>query len=537
MMSYDPLYYPYPSRRSLVYGTKGMAAASQPLAAQAALDILKQGGNAIDAAVSAAACLTVVEPTCNGLGGDAFAIVYTKGKIYGLNSSGPAPKSLSLENLKKAGYDKVPQYGVFPITVPGAPAAWAALSKRFGKLPYAKLFESAIMYAEEGFPVSPIVSKLWHEAFEAYKNQNISETKSWFETFAPSGKPPGPGQIFRSKGHASALRTIAETQSKDFYNGNIAEKIEHFVKKHGGFLSVEDLSQFESQWVEPLKTNYRGYEVWELPPNGQGMVVLMALNILSGFDFSENGNIVDNYHRQIEAVKMAFTDGLFNITDPKMMKIRPEELLSETYAKERRAQIGKTAVSHTPWGSPDGGTVYLATADSEGNMVSFIQSNFFEFGSGVVVPGTGVALQNRGFGFSTDPNHINCLMPGKRTYHTIIPGFLTKNGEPVGPFGIMGGYIQPQAHVQVLINALDYNLNPQAALDAPRWRWLEGNKIEVEQSFPEHIAQALLRRGHQVLRGPAGAETFGRGQIIWRSDEGTLTGATEPRTDGTVAVW
>lgn len=535
-MNYDPLYHPHPSRRSLVYGTRGMVATSQPLAAQAGLDMIKQGGNAIDAAIATAACLTVVEPSGNGLGSDAFAIIHTGGKMYGLNSSGPAPKSLTVEALKKAGYDKMPCFGVIPVTVPGAPAAWAAMSRRFGRLPFAKLLEPAIMYAEQGYAASPIIGKLWNAAFNLYKGQQAPEIKSWFDAFAPDGKPVAPGHVWRSPGHAATLRAIADTESKAFYSGQIAEKIEAFVRQNGGFLGVEDLAAFEPEWVEPLKADYRGYEVWELPPNGQGMIALMALNILSSFDFAGTDSIT-NYHRQIEAVKLAFIDGLHHITDPKMMKIRPEELLSPSYTEERRRKIGEKAQAHQPWGERDGGTVYMAAADSEGNMVSFIQSNFHGFGSGTVVPGTGISLQNRGFGFSTDPKHANYLLPGKRTYHTIIPGFLTKKGQPVGPFGIMGGYIQPQAHVQVVMNALDYNLNPQAALDAPRWQWLEGNKIEVEYAFPEHMAEALVRRGHQVVRSAVGATTYGRGQIIWRNDEGVLTGATEPRTDGTVAVW
>lgn len=536
MMNNDPLYYPYASRRSLVYGTRGMVATSQPLAAQAGLDMLKQGGNAVDAAIATAACLTVVEPSGNGIGSDAFAIVSMKGKMYGLNSSGPAPQSLSLEALHKAGYEKIPRFGVIPVTVPGAPAAWVALSKRFGRLPFAKLLEPAIAYAEKGFAVSPVISKLWNAAFELYGSQDDPAVRSWFSTFAPEGHPVAAGEVWRSEGHAASLRDIAETTGKTLYGGKLAEKIVAFIKQHGGFLAVEDLAAFEPEWVDPIHVNYRGYDVWELPPNGQGLVVLMALNILKGFDFYGRDDVA-TYHRQIEAIKLAFADGLAHITDPRYMKLSTDELLSAEYAAERRAAIGSTAQLRQTGRPHNGGTVYMAAADAEGNMVSMIQSNFHGFGSGVVVPGTGVSLQNRGFTFSTDPNHINCLAPGKRTYHTIIPGFLTKDGKPIGPFGIMGGYIQPQAHVQVLMNALDFGHNPQAALDAPRWQWIEGNKIEVEASFPEAMAEKLVRCGHQVVRGAIGSTTFGRGQIIWRNSYGTLTGATEPRTDGTVAVW
>lgn len=535
-MNYDPLSYPYSSRRSLVYGTKGMVATSQPLAAQVGLDILKQGGNAVDAAIATAACLTVVEPSGNGIGSDAFAIIHMGGKMYGLNSSGPAPQLLTIETLKQAGYDKIPQFGIIPITVPGAPAAWVTLSRRFGQLPFAKLLEPAIDYAEHGFAVSPVISKLWKAAFHSYISQNDPALKNWFEVFAPNGRPLEAGEIWRSPAHADSLRSIAETEGQSLYGGMLAEKIAAFAKEYGGFLTVADLANFQPEWVEPLKVNYRGYDVWELPPNGQGLVVLMALNILSGFDFTER-DCLNTYHRQIEAVKLAFADGLTHITDPRMMKINVGTLLSEAYAAERRKKIRETAQIAQTGHPHNGGTVYLATADGEGNMVSFIQSNFHGFGSGVVIPGTGISLQNRGFTFSVDSHHLNCLAPGKRTYHTIIPGFITKNDQPVGPFGIMGGYIQPQAHVQVLMNVLDFHLNPQAALDASRWQWIAGNKVEVEASFSENMAEKLVRSGHQIVRSIAGATTFGRGQIIWRNAYGALTGATEPRTDGTIAVW
>lgn len=535
-MNYDPLYQPYPSRRSLVYGTRGMVATSQPLAAQAGLDMLKKGGNAVDAAIATAACLTVVEPSGNGIGSDAFAIVHMNGQLYGLNSSGTAPQGMSIEALKKAGLEKIPLYGIVPVIVPGAPAAWVELSRRFGKLPLSQLLEPAIHYAEHGFAVSPVISRLWKAAFNLYKSQNNPALAPWFDLFAPNGRPVAAGEIWRSPGHAATLRSIAETQGKAFYGGVLAEKIEAYAKKYGGYITAADMATYQPLWVQPIKVDYRGYEVWELPPNGQGIIALMALNILRGFDFA-GGPSVQNFHRQMEAMKMAFIDGLEHITDPAQMKVKPEELLSMAYADERRKQITQTALAPKPLRPHSGGTVYMAAADGDGNMVSLIQSNFHGFGSGIVVPETGISLQNRGATFSLDPKHVNCLAPGKRTYHTIIPGFLTKNGEAVGPFGIMGGYIQPQAHVQVLMNILDYELNPQAALDAPRWQWLEGNKIEVEYSFPEHIAEALNRKGHQIVRSAVGATTYGRGQIVLRNGQGALVGATEPRTDGTVAVW
>jgi gamma-glutamyltranspeptidase/glutathione hydrolase len=316
----------------------------------------------------------------------------------------------------------------------------------------------------------------------------------------------------------------------------LAEQIDQFSKQHGGFISAEDLAAYKPEWVQPIKVNYRGYDVWEIPPNGQGIVALMALNMLKGFDFNEKES-VETYHKQIEAMKLAFADGKKYVTDPEKMSVTAEQLLSEEFATARRSLIGETAITPEPGTPPSGGTVYLATADGEGNMVSFIQSNYMGFGSGVVVPGTGISLQNRGHDFSLDPSHENALEPGKKTYHTIIPGFLTKDNEAVGPFGVMGGYMQPQGHAQVIMNTIDFHLNPQAALDAPRWQWMEEKKVMVEPSFPNHIAQALARKGHAIQVALDGG-AFGRGQIIWRNSEtGVLVGGTESRTDGSIAAW
>jgi len=535
-MNFDPLYHPYPSRRSVVFARKGMVATSQPLAAQAGLDILKKGGNAIDAAISTAACLTVVEPTSNGIGGDAFAQVWTKGKLYGLNASGPAPQKISLETLKKAGHKELPKYGMIPINVPGAPSAWAALSKRFGRLPLTEVIAPAILYAEEGFPVSPVINKLWQDGFRTYKTQKGEEFRHWFELFAPNSRPPAIGEVWRSPQHARTLQSIAETNAESFYRGELAEKIDQFFKKYNGYLTKEDLADYQPEWVDPIKVNYRGYDVWEIPPNGHGLVALMALNILKGFDFTDK-ETVETYHRQIEAIKLAFADGLKYITDARKMTVKVEDLLSDAFAAERRRLIGRDALQPEPGRPASSGTVYLATADAEGNMVSYIQSNYKGFGSGMVVPGTGIALHNRGHNFSFDPSHDNRLEPGKKPYHTIIPGFLTKDNKAVGPFGVMGAFIQPQGHVMVVMNTVDFHLNPQAALDAPRWQWMEGKTVEIEPLFPEYIAETLNRRGHDLKRATIGATSFGRGQIIWRNEEGVLAGATEPRTDGTVAAW
>lgn len=537
MQNLDSLNYPYPSRRNVMFAQRGMVATSQPLAAQAGLEILKKGGNAIDAAIATAACLTVVEPTSNGIGGDAFALVWTKGQLFGLNASGPAPQGLSIEAVREAGHEAMPQYGLIPVTVPGAPSAWAALSQRFGKLPLTEILKPAIEYAENGFPLSPTLGYYWESAYHEFKKHAQGEEyKAWFETFMPHDRAPRIGEIWRSPAHATTLQSVAETNAESFYRGELAEKIDQFSRQYGGFIRKEDLAAFSPEWVDPIKVNYRGYDVWEIPPNGQGLVALMALNILEGFDFTGLDE-VEIYHIQLEAMKLAFADGTKYITDPREMKWTPEQLLSKDYAMQRRRQI--TAHASLPEaGEPQkGGTVYLAAADEEGNMISFIQSNYHGFGSGLVVPGTGISLHNRGRDFSLDPSHFNALKPGKKTYHTIIPGFLTRNGEAIGPFGVMGAYMQPQGHVQVIMNTIDRNLNPQAALDRPRWRWISEKTIEVEPGFPDHIAQALERKGH-VVRKKYDHNGFGRGQIIWRDPQtGVLMGGTESRTDGQIAAW
>jgi gamma-glutamyltranspeptidase/glutathione hydrolase len=537
MKTFDPMNHPYPSVKGPVYARNGMVATSQPLAAQAGLDILKNGGNAIDAAIATAAALTVVEPTSNGIGSDAFALVWTKGELHGLNASGFSPENCSIEAVKAAGYDEIPKYGWIPVTVPGAPGAWAELSRRFGKLPLTEVLRPAIDYAEQGFPISPVLGKFWKNAFAVYKQQLTGEEfENWFKTFAPKGRAPEIGEMWASPDHGKTLRSIAETKAESFYRGELAEKIGAFSRQHGGFLTAEDLAEFKPEWVQPIKANYRGYDVWEIPPNGQGLVALQALNLLKGFEFPDKES-AGTYHKQIEALKLAFADGEKYITDPRKMSVKTEALLSEEYAEQRRQLIGEEALVPEAGEPPKGGTVYLATADSEGNMVSLIQSNYMGFGSGLVVPGTGISLQNRGHNFSLDPSHENRLEPGKKTYHTIIPGFLTKDGEAVGPFGVMGGFMQPQGHVQVMMNTIDFGLHPQAALDAPRWQWMGDRSVIVENTFPHHIAQALARKRHDV-RISLEPGSFGRGQIIWRDPQsGVLVGGTESRTDGSVAGW
>jgi len=536
--NFDLLSSPYPSTRNLHFAKRGMVATSQPLAAQAGLEIIQKGGNAIDAAIATAACLTVVEPISCGIGGDAFALVWTKDELHGLNASGKSPKNISIEKVKSLGHETMPNYGCIPITVPGLPGAWVELSKRFGRLPLIEAFAPAMRYANEGYPVSPNLGKLWGRAFKVLgKKLKFDEFAPLFETFSSNsdkGRAPHIGEMWRSPVHAKTLEEIAQTNADSFYRGNLAEKIESFLKKHNGFLTAEDLSKYTPEWVKPISVNYRGYDVWEIPPNGQGVIALIALNILKGFAFSSKEN-AETYHKQMEAMKLAFACGRKAVTDPAHMEVAIGDLLSDSFADDLRKTITDTASEPVPYLPPKCGTVYLATADGEGNMVSFIQSNYVGFGSGVVIPGTGISLQNRGVDFSLDQSHVNALAPEKKTYHTIIPGFLTKGSTPIGPFGVMGGHMQPQGHVQVVMNTVDFNLHPQAALDAPRWQWTNGKRFEVESHFPHHIAQALSRKGHEIV--PALESTaFGRGQIIWRDpDSGVLMGGTESRTDGAIA--
>ncbi|TDQ38719.1 gamma-glutamyltransferase family protein [Aureibacillus halotolerans] len=533
-----PLHYPHPSKRHVSYAKNGMVATSQPLAAQAGLTIMQQGGNAIDAAIATAATLTVVEPTSNGIGGDAFAIVWVKGELHGMNASGRSPAMLTRDALPtEGGTPYIPTYGWTPVTVPGAPAAWAALHGRFGKLPFAEVLAPAIQYAEEGYPLSPVLGYHWERAFHTYK-QKLSEEafQEWMAVFAPEGKAPAIGSLWRSPRHAETLREIAETKAESMYHGTLAEKIDAASKQAGGFIRKEDLAKMKVDWVDPVSIPYRDHDIWELPPNGQGITALMALQMVSEDSFHSWGS-ENEVHLQIEAMKLAFSDAQQYITDADHMTLSLERLLSSDYAQERRKLINHYAIEPTFGDPSSSGTVYLSTADGEGNMVSFIQSNYMGFGSGIVVPGTGISLQNRGHNFSTDPRHPNVVAPEKRTFHTIIPGFITKEATPYAAFGVMGGFMQPQGHMQAVMNLLDYQLNPQAALDAPRWQWTGGKKVLVEQSMPASLVHSLVQRGHEVQIAPT-SYSFGRGQIITRNEEtGVLSGGTEMRTDGQVAVF
>lgn len=536
-MKHEYLTYPYASKRVCTIGRKGMVATSQPLAAQAGLEMLKKGGNAIDAAIATAACLTVVEPSSNGIGGDAFALVWTNQSLYGLNASGPAPKQLSMEALENRGIFEMPKRGFIPITVPGAPSAWAALSHRFGKLSLKEVLKPVIQYAREGYPISPTLGRNWARAVKELQNTvEGEEYEAFFQTFAPDGRAPNIGEVWRSEEFAQTLELIAETNAEALYKGELAAKIDQLSQQYDGFIRNVDLEQYQPEWVDPIKVNYIGYDIWEIPPNGQGLVALMALKILEGFHFHEKEHL-DTYHFQLEAMKLAFADGEKYISDPRSMKVKIDALLSESYVAKRREFIHSVA-SLPESGQPQhSGTVYLATADEEGNMVSFIQSNYMDFGSAIVVPDTGILLQNRGHNFSLNRNHINALAPGKKTYHTIIPGFISQGTTPIGPFGVMGAFMQPQGHTQVLMNMIDFQMNPQAALDAPRWQWIKDYHILLEKSVPGHIMEGLVQKGHQIEVSVDSSE-FGRGQIIWRDPlTGVLFGGTEPRTDGAIAVW
>ena len=536
-LHFDPLSRKYPSRRSLVYARHGMVCTSQPLAAGAGLDILKRGGNAVDAAVAAAACMTVLEPTSNGLGSDAFTIAWVKGEVYGLNASGKAPMGLTAEKVRAAGYTAVPDRGWYPVMVPGAVAGWKALSDRFGRLPFAEVLAPAIRYAEEGYAVSPVVSRLWKAGFDIFSAKKTAEYLPWMEHFAPGGHAPAAGEIWRSPDMARTLAAIAETGAESFYRGELAEKTARFSEETGGFLTFEDLAGYAPEWVKPVSVNYRGTDVWEMPPNGDGIVVLMALAILNHLEpDKEHPESERNVHRIIEALKLGYEDGLKYIADPRSMEVSVESLLSSDYARRRAALIGEEAMIPAA-GNPNGsGTIYLCTADEEGNMVSHIQSNYNGFGSGIVIPGTGISLQNRGKAFSLDPSSPNVLAPGKKSFHTIIPGFLSRDGKALGPFGVMGAFMQPQGQLQVLTNLLDFGMNPQEALDRPRWQWIRKKQVETEAEYPEEIRQALSARGHEMSVNPDHS-VYGRGQIILRNEDGVLCGASEPRADGCAAGW
>lgn len=496
---------------------------SQPLAAQAGLQMLADGGTAVDAALAAAIALTVVEPVSNGIGSDAFAMVWDGQRLHGLNASGRSPAAWTPEYFRGGG---VPELGWNSVTVPGAVSAWAEMHTAFGKLPFTRLFEPAIRYARNGFLVSTTVAQQWAAQLPRFASQ-----PGFAEAFMPGGRAPRPGELVTLADHARTLAEIARTRGDAFYRGDLATAIEAHAVAHGGALRVSDLAAHRAEWVGTIGGHYRGYTVHELPPNGQGIVALIALGILEQFDMADApADSADSVHLQIEAVKLAFADGQAYIGDVGHMGVRAEQLLDSEYLKQRAALIDRERAKPAAAGTPTGGTVYLSTADSAGMMVSMIQSNYSGFGSGVVVPGTGISLQNRGADFVAIPGHPNQIGPNKRPYHTIIPGFMTKDGVPVMSFGVMGGTMQPQGHVQLVVRIAEHGQNPQAACDGPRFRWVHGQQVACEAGFPTATLDELRRRGHELV-AIDDYQQFGSCQAIWRLDDGYLA-ASDPRRDG-----
>jgi gamma-glutamyltranspeptidase / glutathione hydrolase len=515
---------PYPSKRPPVFA-HNVIATSQPLAAQAGLHMLRIGGNAVDAAIASAIALTVVEPTSNGIGGDAFAIVWDGKALHGLNGSGRAPRLLSRDLFR--GMKSMPTTGWATVTVPGAVDAWASLSGRFGRLSFATLFGPAIDYAENGFPVSPIVAGQWWLAA-----QKFTDFESFKTTFLPNGRPPGAGEWFRCPDQAQTLREIAATKGQSFYRGALAQRIVAYAARDGGYLREDDLALHRSEWVETLSKPYHGITLHELPPNGQGLAALLALGILSHLDIRRHRvDSPESIHLQVEAMKIAFAEARTHLGDPLSMSMDAKGFLDEDYLAKRAAQVDPMRACRpkaTP--SPDKGTVYLTAADQEGMMVSFIQSNYMGFGSGIVVPGTGISLQNRGTCFSLKKGHPNMVAGGQRPFHTIMPGFVTRDSEPLMSFGVMGGHMQPQGHVQMITRIFDYGQNPQAASDGPRWFVSEDFGLALEPGFDPGVTKALRKKGHRLLKGLAEA-AFGGAQIIMKLDKGYCA-ASDHRKDG-----
>lgn len=500
-----------------------VVATSQPLAAQAGLQMIAAGGNAADAAVAAAVTLTLVEPVSNGIGSDAFAVVWDGVRLHGLNASGRSPEAWTPEYFKNKA---VPAVGWNSVTVPGAVSAWVELHTKFGKLPFAKLFEPAIRYGRNGFAISPTIAAQWEQQAPLFASQ-----PGFAEAFLPTGCPPRPGELFRLPEHAATLEKIAATNGEAFYRGELATALERHSITHGGALRASDLAAHRPDWVDTISQDYRGYTLHEIPPNGQGIVALIALGILAFFDMAAfPADSADALHLQIEALKLAFADAEAHVADPDCMSLNPQELLSTSYLRERSKLIDLRQAQPVVATAAPGGTVYLTAADDAGMMVSMIQSNFMGFGSGVVVPGTGISLHNRGANFVVGLEHPNQVAPSKRPYHTIIPGFVTKAGKPVMSFGVMGGTMQPQGHVQIMVRIADHGQNPQAACDGPRFRWERGMEVSMERAFPSATLDELKRRGHQITVVDDDGQ-FGSCQAIWRLDQGYFA-ASDPRRDG-----
>jgi gamma-glutamyltranspeptidase/glutathione hydrolase len=530
----------YASQRSPVFA-RNVVSTSHPLAAQAGLRMLQAGGNAVDAAIATAAVMTIVEPCSNGLGSDAFCILWDGTQLHGLNASGCAPQAWTPEYFRaKYGADaKAPaKRGWDSVSVPGAVAGWMALSQRFGKLPFEDLLQPAIEVAERGYAVPVIVQQKWANAAAL---PELTTQPGFADTFMPHGRAPHVSEMFRMPDAAKTLRLIARTKGEAFYRGEVAAAAEAHARQHGGAMTAADFAAYAPEWVTPLAQDYRGYTLHEIPPNGQGIAALIALGILQRFDVGAlpvDG--VASQHLQIEAMKLAFADVYRHVGEPRTMTLTPAQMLDDAYLDERARRIDpKRAQDHGPGHLPQGGTIYLTAADERGMMVSFIQSNYMGFGSGVVVPGWGLSLQNRGHGFTLDETRANVVGPGKRPFHTIIPAFLTKDGAPVMSFGVMGGDMQPQGHLQTLVRMLDYRQQPQAACDAPRWRWF-GGIVNAEDGFDPATAQGLRDLGHRVEPFADSYQDYGAGQFIWRLGDPAVQGyaaASDPRRDGQAAGW
>jgi len=534
---------PY-SSRSEVFAEHGMAATSQPLATQIAIDILKKGGSAVDAAIAANAALGLMEPTGSGIGGDLFAIVWEEKthRLWGLNASGRSPQALTLQYFRDQGLDHIPSHGVLPVSVPGAVDGWFELHQRFGRLPMKVLLQPAIDYARAGFPVSDLIAYYWE------RNARILKDFAGFaDTFMPGGRAPRKGELFRNPRLADTYTRIAEGGRDVFYRGAIAQEIARHMRQQGGFLSEQDLAAHHSEWVEPVSTDYRGYTVWELPPNGQGIAALQILNILEGFDLSSMGfGSADYMHTFVEAKKLAYEDRARFYADPEFVDVPVDRLISKDYAAGRRALLDPLrAAKSYPAGVPEAGdTVYLTVADGDGNMVSLIQSNFRGMGSGITPADLGFVLQDRGELFSLEEGHANVYAPGKRPFHTIIPAFVTRDGERYMSFGVMGGAMQPQGHVQILVNMIDFGMNLQEAGDAPRInhggssqptgeRMSDGGEVFVESRFSADVLKALEARGHRVT---VRAGLYGGYQaVMWDAAHQVYVGASESRKDGQAA--
>ena len=539
IISYDRILGKDFATRSEVIATNGMAATSHPLATQTAIDVLKDGGNAIDAAIAANAVLGLVEPTGCGIGGDLFAIVWIEDdkKLYGLNSSGPAAQDMTIKKLKAMGIDKIPPFGPLPVTVPGAVAGWTALHKRFGKKSFDELFTNAIYYADNGFPITEVVGYYLQLSSVRYKDY-----PNFKDVWMPNGDALKKGDIFVNKGLANTYKEIAKSYGESFYKGEIAKIISKFIIEQGGFLSEDDLKNYQPEWITPVSSNYRGFDVWELPPNGQGIAALQILNILEQYDISNMGhNSAEYIHIFTEAKKLAYEDRAKYYADMNFADVPVKELISKEYALERNKLIDlkKAASTYDTGIFENGDTIYMTVADSDGNMVSLIQSNYRGMGSGMVPPNLGFMLQDRGEMFNLDPKHRNSLEGGKRPFHTIIPAFITKDDKPFISFGLMGGGMQPQGHAQIVVNIVDFQMNLQEAGDAPRIRhfgsseptgetMINGGFLSLESGIDNQVRSKLLKLGHNLKDEKGG---YGGYQAIMRVD-GVYYGASESRKDG-----